>query len=161
MRRPILGAVLSAIAVSLAVTGSAMARAGDRTLAQTYPAATALCVTAHTGTLPPKLAAHRVTVIAACDTLDNAFAPLVSTVDSAEAAYLSTVAAQKALVAAACPRPVPASAKAACDSARATATSTDADALTTRQGAVTAFHTAIEANRTTFWNTVQSLRSAT
>ena len=159
MRRPMLGAVLTAIAVSLTVTGSAMARAGDRTLAQTYPAATALCLRAHAGTLPPRLALHRAAVIEACNTLDNAFAPLVSTVDAAEATFLNTVAAQKALVAAACPRPVVD--KVACDNARATARSTDSAALSTRQGAVMAFHTAVEANRNTFWTTIQGLRSTT
>ncbi|HVC85093.1 MAG TPA: hypothetical protein VNC12_07550 [Solirubrobacteraceae bacterium] len=161
MRRQVLGIVGAAIAVSLTVPGSALARAGDRTFAETYPAATALCLraTAHPATLGRKLEPQAAAVIAACQTLDNAFLPLVSTVDAAEAALLNTIAAQKLLVATACPRPVPTSEKAACQTARATAHTTDAAARSTRQTAVTAFHTAIEANRTTFWSTISSLRS--
>ena len=160
MRRQVLGMVGAAIAVSLMVPGSALARAGDRTFAETYPAATALCLraTAHPAALGPKLAPHAAQVIGACQTLNNAFLPLVSTVDTAEAALLNTLAAQKLLVATACPRPVPASEKAACKAARATAHTTDATARSTERTAVTAFHTAIEANRTTFWSAIASLR---
>ena len=161
MRRQVLGIVGAAIAVSLTVPGSALARAGDRTFAETYPAATALCLraTAHPAALGRKLEPQAAAVIVACQTLDNAFLPLVSTVDAAEAALLNTIAAQKLLVATACPRPVPAGEKAACQAARATAHTTDTAARNTRQTAVTAFHTAIEANRTTFWSTISSLRS--
>ena len=161
MRRQVMGIVGAAIAVSLTVPGSALARAGGRTLAETYPVATSLCVraTAHPVTLGRRLEPNAAQVIAACQTLDNAFLPLVSTVDTAEAALLNTIAAQKLLVATACPRPVPISEKAACQAARATARTTDAGARSTEQAAVTAFHTAIEANRTTFWSTIASLRS--
>jgi hypothetical protein len=161
MRRQVLGIVGAAIAVSLTVPGSALARAGDRTFAETYPAATALCLraTAQPATLGRKLEPRAAQAIAACQTLDNAFLPLVSTVDTAEAALLNTIGAQKLLVATACPRPVPASEKAACQAARATAHTTDATARDTEQTAVTAFHTAIEANRTTFWSAISSLRS--
>jgi hypothetical protein len=82
-------------------------------------------------------------------------------VDAAEATLLNTISAQKLLVASACPRPVPTSEKAACQAARATAHTTDATARSTEQAAVTAFHTAIEANRTTFWSTISSLRTTT
>ena len=159
MRRQVLGIVGAAIAVSLTVPGSALARAGDRTFADTYPVASALCAraAAHPATLGPKLEPNAALVVIACQTLDNAFLTRVSTVDVAEATLLNTIAAQKLLVATACPRPVPASEKAACTAARAT----DATARSTEQAAVTAFHTAIEANRTTFWSTVGSLRSTT
>ena len=100
MRRPMLGVVVAATAVLLTVTASAMARDGDRTLGDTYPVATGLCVKGHAGGLPAKLEGKRTAVIAVCDTLDNAFAPLVSTVDAAEATYLNTLSAQRALVAA-------------------------------------------------------------
>jgi hypothetical protein len=163
MRRQVLGVVGAAIAVSLTVPGSALARAGDRTFADTYPVATALCLkaTAHPATLGPKLESNASAVIAACQTLSNPFLPLVSTVDAAEATLLNTISAQKLLVASACPRPVPTSEKAACQAARATAHTTDATARSTEQAAVTAFHTAIEANRTTFWSTISSLRTTT
>ncbi len=156
MRRQLLGCVGAAIAVMLAVTPGALARAGDRTVVETYPVATALCAKAHAGTLPPKLAPSATQVLALCNTLENAFAPLASTVDAAEAQFLTTIANQKGLVGAACAKPV--SDHAACLAARATKRTTDAAALATRRGAVLAFHTAIEANRTTFWTGISALR---
>ena len=162
MRRQMLGIVGAAIAVSLTVPGSALARAGDRSFADTYPVASALCLkaAAHPATLGRRLEPNAATVVAACQTLDNPFLSLVSTVDAAEATLLNTISAQKLLVATACPRPVPASEKAACEAARATAHTTDATARTTEQTAVEAFRTAIETNRTTFWSTIMSLRNS-
>ncbi len=162
MRRQMLGIVGAAIAVSLTVPGSALARAGDRTFADTYPVASDLCVraAAHPATLGRKLEPNAAAVVAACQTLDNPFLGLVANVDAAEATLLNTLSAQKLLVASACPRPVPASEKAACAAARATAHTTDTTARSTEQAAVTAFHTAIEANRTTFWSTIGTLRSS-
>ena len=156
MRRQVLGIVGAAIAVSLTVPGSALARAGDRSFADTYPVASALCVraAAHPATLGRKLEPNASAVMAACQKLNDPFLGLVSTVDTAEATLLNTISAQKLLVASACPRPVPTSEKAACQAARATARSTE-------QAAVTAFHTAIEANRTTFWSKISSLRGTT
>src|SRR5579871_1440124 len=107
-----------ACAIALATSGSALARAGDHTFAQTYPVASALCVKAHAAMLPPRLAANRVAVVAACDTLQNAYGPLVTTVDNAEAAYLTAIGAQRSLVAAACTKPV--TNPAACQAARTT-----------------------------------------
>jgi len=163
MRRQVLGIVGAAIAVSLTVPGSALARAGDRTFADTYPVASALCLkaTAHPATLPPKLEPSASSVMIACQTLDNPFLGLVSNVDAAEATLLNTISAQKLLVATACPRPVPANEKVACQAARSTARTTDATARIKEQAAVTGFHTAIEANRTTFWSTISSLRTTT
>jgi hypothetical protein len=149
-------AILAAIAATLALSATASARAGDHSLTQTYPVATALCVKAHAGTLPAALAPKVTAVIAACDALENPFPGLVSTVDAAEATLLNTLSAQRGLVAAACPKPV--SDRAACMSARATAKSTDAAARSTEQAAVSAFRTAIDANRTTFWSAISALR---
>jgi hypothetical protein len=156
MRRQMLGCIGAAIAVMLTVTGSAFARTGDRTVVEAYPVATALCVKAHAGTLPRGLAPSAPQVLAVCDTLENAFAPLVATVDAAEAQFLTTIANQKALVAAACVKPV--SDHAACLAARTTRRTTVSAALRTRQAAVLTFHTAIEANRTTFWTAISALR---
>ena len=158
MRRHFLITVGTAVAVSLTMSAGAMARAGDRTVVETYPVATALCVKAHTAVLPTKLAPKSAQVIAACNTLENAFVPLVSTVDGAEAAYLSTVANQKALVAAACPRPV--TDKAACLAARTTARTTDGTARMTLRTAVTTFQNAVETNRLAFWAAISALRAS-
>ena len=156
MQLKTLGIAGATVALALTVTTSAFARAGDRPFAQTYPVASALCVKAHAGTLGSKLEPQAAAVITACDTLENAYGPLVSTVDAAEATYLSVVSKQKGLVTAACPKPV--TNQSACAAARATAKSTIATARSTEQAAVTAYHTAIEANRTTFWSTISALR---
>jgi hypothetical protein len=146
----------TAIALTLAMTASAFARTGDRPFVKTYPAANALCVKAESGTLSAKLAPSAAAVSAACDTLGNAFPTLVSTVDTAEATLLDTISAQKALVAAACRKPV--SNHAACAGARAGARSTDTAARTTEKTAEAAFHGAVAANGKAFWNTVSALR---
>jgi hypothetical protein len=146
----------AALALTLTVTTSAFARAGDRPFAETYPVASALCVKAHAGTLGSKLNPQAGAVVTACDALENPYGMLVSTVDAAEAIYLNVVSTQKGLVTAACPRPV--TNKATCSTARATAKSAIAAARTIEQTAVTAYHTSIEANRTTFWNAISALR---
>jgi hypothetical protein len=158
MRRQTLAAVGTAFAVMATMTAGASARTGDRTVTQTYPVATALCVKAHTAALPPKLESKKAQVITTCDTLVNAFAPLVSTVDGAEATLLSAISAQKALVAAACPKPV--TDAAACTAARATQKTVDDAARTTEHAAVGAYHAAIEANRMTFWSAIGTLRGS-
>ena len=151
------GLIASTCVLVLAASGTAFARAGARTFADTYPVASALCVKAHDNTLPAGLTANHDKVVLACNTLQNDFGPLVTTVDSAEAAYLTTVAAQRALVATACAKPV--KDETACHAARDTAHSTDAAALATRKAAVDAFQAQIEANRTAFWTTIQGLRA--
>lgn len=148
----------AACALPLVSAGSASARAGERSAAETYPAATALCERARGGTLPPRLTGSATQVIAACDTLQNAFGPLVTTVDSAESTYLGVLSTQRGLVSTACARPV--SDRATCITARETRRSTDASARATRISAVAQFRASVESNRATFWTTVLSLRSA-
>ena len=145
-------------AASLATGTSALARAGDRTVSETYPAATALCASAHAGMLRPKLQLRASAVIAACDTLANAFPPLAAAVGAAESQFMDVVSAQKALVSAACTRPV--SDHAACVSARLAARAAITTARDTERTAILAFHTAVKTNRNTFWTTIQTLRSS-
>jgi hypothetical protein len=151
-----LGIVGATLALTLTVTASAFARAGDRPFAQTYPVASALCDRAHAGTLGSKLEPQAVAVVNDCNALKNPYGMLVSTVDAAEAAYLNVVSTQKGLVTTACPEPV--TDQTACSDARATAKSTIAAARMTEQTAVTSYQTSIEANRTTFWNAISALR---
>jgi len=158
MRRPLPGiaAVAVVAAASLVASSSALARAGDRTVDETYPVATAVCAKAHANTLPPRLAPQAAAVIGACATLENAFRPLVANVDAAEAQYLATASAQKGLVAAACTRPV--SDHAACLSARTSARASIITARGTKQAAVVTFHTMVQGNRNAFWSTIGALR---
>ena len=133
MRHALTTSVAGACALALAASATAFARAGDRTFTSTYPVASQLCERAREGSLPTKLEGNRTAVITACDTLENAFGPLVSTVDAAESAFLQTLSTQRGLVAAACPRPV--TDTAGCQAARETRTTTDAAALLTRSAA--------------------------
>ena len=158
MRRILSGSAAGACALALVTAGVAFARAGDRTAAVTYPVASALCVAARNDVLPARLTAAKTQVLTACETLLHAYGPLVATVDAAESSLLGTLSTQKGLVSAACPTPVVSAS--ACQTARSTEISADGSARLTEVAAVTAFHTAVEANRSTFWTTIQSLRSA-
>lgn len=148
----------AACALPLVSAGTASARAGERSVSETYPVATALCERAHAGTLPPRLTANAAQVITACNALDNGFGPLVIAVDNAESAYLAVLATQRGLVNTACEKPV--NDRATCITARETARTTDAAARATRIAAAAQFRASVEANRATFWATIQSLRSA-
>jgi hypothetical protein len=156
MRTRMLGIVGAVALAGLAAAPAALARAGDRTVYQTYPVATALCAKQHTGRLPIKLAPQSAAVITACDTLINAFGPLQVTVDAAESQFLGTVSTQKSLVAGVCTKPV--ADHTACASARLTAAATIAGARTMKVTAVATFHAAVEANRAAFWQTILTLR---
>ena len=158
MRRMLIGTTAAACALLLVTAGGAFARAGERTAAETYPVASALCVSAHADALPRRLTARKTAVVAACDTLLNAYGPLVVTVDAAESTLLSTLSTQKGLVSAACPKPVVNAG--ACQAARATAISVNGAARLTKIAAVAQYHASVEANRSTFWTTIQSLRSS-
>ena len=158
MHKRLIGCVAGACALTLAASGQAIARAGDRTAAETYPVATDLCQRAAAGNLGARLEASRSQVLADCDALVNAYGPLVSTVDAAESQELATIAAQRSLVASACAKPV--ADRAACQAARATAITTDGAARTTLRTAVLAYHTAVENNRQTFWSAIEALHDA-
>ena len=157
MRRGMIGCIAGACALAL-TSGTALARAGDRTFTDTYPVAAQLCAGARTGQLSAQLVANRAGVVAACDTLQNAFGPLVSTVDAAESTYLTAISQQRDDVATACAKPV--ANPAACQAARSTRLTSDMTALQTRQSAVDTFHSSVEQNRLTFWSTVQGLRAS-
>jgi hypothetical protein len=158
MRRKFLAVVGTVALASLFAASSALARAGDRTVDQTYPVATALCVKAHAGTLPPKLAPQATAVIAACDKLENAYPTLVSAVDAAESTFAGVLSTQKAAVASACAKPV--SNHPACVTARLTARTTIANARAAQATAIATFHAGVQTNRNTFWSTIASLRSS-
>ncbi len=158
MRRMLTASTAGVCALALVTAGGAFARAGDRTAAETYPVASGLCVKAHNDVLPIKLASRKTSVLAACVTLLNAYGPLVATVDAAQSTLLGTLSTQKGFVGVACTKPV--ASVTACHKARATALSVDTAARRTEIAAVAQFHASVEANRSTFWTTLQSLRSS-
>jgi hypothetical protein len=158
MRRQLLVITGAVVAVALGAAPAALARAGDRTVSETYTVATALCAKTQSNTLPPRLASQAAAVTAACNTLSNGFPALVTAVDAAESTFLQTASQQKALVAAACARPV--SNHPACRAARTTARGTIRAARLTEGAAISLFHAGVESNRTTFWTTIQTLRGS-
>ena len=158
MRRQLPLIAVAVAVVSLVAATSALAQAGDRSVDQTYPVATALCVRDHAGAPPTKLAPQVSAVVSACDTLENAFGPLVVTVEAAQTQDLSVVSTQKGLVTAACVRPV--SDHSACVDARTSAHAAIVAARGIERTAAVSFHTSVEANRSAFWTTIQSLRGS-
>jgi hypothetical protein len=160
MRTRLLGAASSAIIATLVFAGSAAATPGSRTVAQTYPVATALCAKASTGALGKKLEPHQAQVLAACATLEDAFPPLVSAVTAAETQYANTLAAQRADVTAACVTNPTLAERTACQAARKQRRLVDASARLTRRAAVQSYHTSVRADRSTFWTTISSLRNS-
>lgn len=143
------------VAASLAFCGAASAKAGDRSFAQTYPVASALCARAAAGQLPRKLAASATQVKAACSKLENAFGPLQTAVQNANVQLQTGVANAKAAIAAAC---APGANRKTCRQTRHTERLTIAALRRQHRAAVLLYYTSIEANRRTFWATIRSLR---
>lgn len=138
---------------ALGLTGIASAKAGDRTFAQTYPYASALCAKAGAGTLPRRLRASAAQVQAACNTLQSGFGPLQSAVAQAQTTFQAGVAADRAKVQAACRPRTP--------SCRSTRIEVRADLRNLRAAhrlAVRTYYVGVESNRRTFWATIRSLR---
>jgi hypothetical protein len=159
MRIKLPGAVCVTLIATLAFAASAMALAGTKTFAQTYPHASTLCAKASAGTLNKKLEASKTEVLHACTTLQDPFVGLQTTVTAAESQYAATRAAEKALAKSVCDvRPKTAESRAACDRARAQKLTVDANALLTRHDAVHLYFSTLETNRIAFWSTIHSLR---
>jgi hypothetical protein len=144
--------------MSLVFAVSALALPGARTFAQTYPAASPLCVRADQGTLGRRLEANKDQVLGACSKLEAPFAALEVTVTGAETQYAQTASKEAALVLAACPQPVTRAERPTCHTARLTRRAADSSARLTRHDAVVAFVASVEANRIAFWTEVNSLR---
>jgi len=148
---------LAATAGSLAIPATAGAKAGDRTIQQTYPLATRLCTEVaagqrkHLKRFAPQIAAD-------CALLQTGFTSAQTTVLAARATITSAIAADRAVVTAACPPPMVG--KPACESTR----HTESVAIgVLRQELIAAAHRyylAINANRHAFWHAIHALRGA-
>lgn len=160
MNTKTLSGAAAAFVASIGIAASAgAATPGTLTLDQTYPVASQLCVKATAGTLPKRLEASQSQVIAACNTLENAFGPLQTTVTQAEQTFQNAIAAEKSKVQAVCP-PANAAGRPACHSARVDAHLADAAARLTVREAVQTYRDSVQSNRQTFWNAIASLRSS-
>jgi hypothetical protein len=159
MRTRLFGAAGTAIIATLVFVGSAAAVPGSKTVAQTYPVATALCAKASAGTLGKKLEPHQALVLMACTTLEDPFPTLVMTVTAAETQYTNTIGDQQALVTAACVTNPTVAEHRACRAARKQRKLVDASARFARSAAVQSYYTSVRSDRSTFWTTINSLRT--
>jgi hypothetical protein len=149
------GAVVVATIVALAFPALASAKAGDRSFAQTYPYASALCAKVAAGQTPPKLKGSEAKVSQACATLQNAFGPLQTAVQAANSQLRSGIQNERATVKQACQ---PGAVRAKCREARRNGRLMIASLRRQHRAAVRLYYTSIETNRRKFWATIRALR---
>jgi hypothetical protein len=94
------------IAATLAVTGTAGAKAGEHNFQQTYPFASRLCAHVQAGKGPVHLRRFAAQVLADCATLNSGFTAAQSAVLAAQTTFANGLAADRAAIAAACTPPV-------------------------------------------------------
>ncbi len=151
---------LSACAL-LALPAVASAHHGHRGFNHTYPVASGLCNHVANGKTPKRLAGQADKVVAACTALNKSFT-------DAQNAYTTTVAplkqqatdAIKALRAT-CQQARVDKNHAACKAARESTRATLKGLRTQVRDAGKAYHTAVDAARKTFWDTIKALRGGT
>jgi hypothetical protein len=146
---------LFAVLVALSFPGAAGARAGDKTIQQTFPVATLLCAKVAAGTENRHLKKFATQVTADCAALQMEFTTAQTQVLAARAAILPTLTADRTAVRAACPNP-----KVARGACRAAHRADDAviHALALQLHAAShAYYTAIIAARAAFWNAISAL----
>jgi hypothetical protein len=153
-RTAAVAAVTAAIATG-AVTSSAFASPGDKTLAQTFPVASRICTNTAAGKERPALKPFAAMILADCMALQTAFTAAQTTVVAARTTINAQIATEQAAINAACPRPR--THKHACGLAHRA----HDPALTLlhkeRAAAVQAYFTSINNARHTFWAAFHSL----
>jgi hypothetical protein len=143
------------IAATLTFTGTAGAKAGERSFQQTYPVASQLCAKVAAGKGPKRLRPFAAQVASDCSTLSSGFTAAQSAVLAAQASFATGLAADRAAIAAVCTPPV--KNRPLC---RSTRTSEHAAIVALRREHTAALHlyySTIEANRHTFWAAIHSL----
>jgi hypothetical protein len=150
------GAVaVAATTVSLAIPGVAGAKAGDKTFQQTYQIASKLCARVAAGTEGKHLKRFAASVMADCTTLESSFAIARSRVLAARATLAPQIAADRAVITAACP--LPNDQQPACVQTR-TQFESAIDVLRRRLvHAVHHYYRAVEAARDRFWNAIREI----
>lgn len=155
LNRVLAGAGVAAAVVAIGFTGLASARAGDKTFAQTYPYASALCSRVAAGHTPAKLRGSEAQVKQACATLETAFGPLQSAVLAGQSQFAAGVAAARAATQQAC---APGQPRPHCRQVRRADRLTIMSLRRQHRAAVRLYYTSIEVNRRRFWSTIRSLR---
>jgi hypothetical protein len=143
------------IAATLAIAGTAGAKAGEHTYQQTYPFASRLCAHVVAGKGPIHLRPSAAKVLADCASLKSGFTAAQSAVVAAQATFASGLAADRAAIAAVCTPPV--KNRPLC---RSTRSSEHAAIVTLRRQHTAALHLyyrTIEVNRHAFWAAIRSL----
>jgi hypothetical protein len=146
---------LAATAVSLVNPGVAGASAGDKTFQQTYPLASRVCARVAAGTESKHLKRFAARVLVDCTALQTTFATAQSTVLAARTTLTAQIAADRALIAAACPTPE--NQPPACVQTRAQ-DDPALDALKRQlHHATRHYYRTIEAARDRFWKAIRGL----
>jgi hypothetical protein len=146
---------VAAVTAALLFPGLAPAKAGDRSFAQTYPYASALCAKVAAGQTPTRLKGSDAKVSQACATLQNAFGPLQTAVQGANAQLQSGIQNERTTIKQACQ---PGAVRAKCRAARRNGRLVIASLRRQHRAAVRLYYTSIEASRRTFWATIRALR---
>ena len=146
---------IATLAVALTITGTASAKAGDRSFEQTYPVASKLCAKVAAGHTPKGLKSQAAQVTAACTKLQTAFGPLQAAVQAAQTTLANGVAADRAKIQQACQ---PASNRQTCRQTRIQARADIKTLRAAHRQAVRTYYIQIEGNRRSFWATIHSLR---
>jgi hypothetical protein len=151
----LLGAVaVAATTASLAIPGVASAKAGDKTFQQTYPLASKVCANVAAGKAK-RLQKFAPQVLADCAALQNGFTAAQAMVLAARAAIEPQLAADRAALTAACPKP-PAK-RPLCRHARETDEPAIAVLARQQHHAARRYFRKIEANRRKFWRAIRAL----
>jgi len=143
------------IAATLAIPGTAGAKAGEHTFQQTYPFASRLCAHVQAGKGPIHLQPFAAQVLADCATLNSGFTAAQSAVLAAQASFASGLAADRAAIAAACTPPV--KNRPLCRSTRRSEHAAIVALRREHTAAVHLYYKTIEANRHAFWAAIRSL----
>jgi hypothetical protein len=146
---------VAATLATLAVSGVASAKAGDKTFEQTYPRASQLCTNVAQGQGPKRLRPHAAQVAAACAKLRATFDPASAQVKQAQSDFAAGVASARARIQAACAPLV--KDRATCRQTRRAERGVIASLRRQHKAAVRAYRTTIEAGRRTFWSTIRLL----
>jgi hypothetical protein len=148
---------IAATAGSLAIPAAANAKAGDRSYQQTYPLASRLCTEVAAGQRK-RLQRVAPQVAAECALLQSGFTAAQTTVLTARATITSAIAADRAVIVAACPPPNVG--KPACEGTRHTESVAIGVLRHQKIAAVHHYYRTIEANRVAFWHAIHALRGA-
>jgi hypothetical protein len=143
------------IAATLAVTGTAGAKAGERSFQQTYPVASQLCAKVAAGKGPKRLRPFAAQVASDCSTLTSGFTAAQSAVLAAQTTFANGLAADRAAIAAACTPPV--KNRPLCRSTRRSEHAAIVALRREHTAAVRLYYTTVEANRHAFWAAIHSL----